>query len=255
VARLSSRDVAAMLDIVHEGIDSTSSESFPRVVLVALARLIPSDALLGYQRVDVSSGCALLERVEIVGQEVPPSVAEASRASALARQDPLRDPLRARERRVLNLSSMLTRRQLRRLGFYQEVWRPLGIDDCLRVWLPASNGFAEVIFLERSKRDYSDRDRTILALLRPHLIRVRAKAAARRRARCAPGLTVREGEILALVAEGKTNLQIARLLYVSPHTVRKHVENIFDKLDVRTRTEAAAWLTSNGQNPRAVDEP
>ena len=118
-----------------------------------------------------------------------------------------------------------------------------------------SDGFAEVIFLERSKRDYADRDRTILALLRPHLIRLRAKATARQRARCAPGLTVREGEILALLAEGKTNPQIARVLYVSPHTVRKHVENIFDKLDVRTRTEAAAWLTSNGRNLRAVDEP
>jgi DNA-binding CsgD family transcriptional regulator len=58
------------------------------------------------------------------------------------------------------------------------------------------------------------------------------------------GLTSREAEVLGWIARGKTNGDIARLLFISPHTVRKHVENIFEKLDVHTRTAAAAHARS-----------
>ena len=51
-------------------------------------------------------------------------------------------------------------------------------------------------------------------------------------------LTPREQEILAWVAEGKTNPEIAEILWVSTSTVRKHLENIYAKLGVHTRTAA-----------------
>ena len=54
------------------------------------------------------------------------------------------------------------------------------------------------------------------------------------------GLTEREVEVLGWVARGKTNSEIAATLFISPLTVRKHLENIFEKLGVRTRTAAAA---------------
>jgi DNA-binding CsgD family transcriptional regulator len=54
------------------------------------------------------------------------------------------------------------------------------------------------------------------------------------------GLTDREAEILAWVARGKTNQEIAALLVVSPHTVRKHLEHAFQKLRVHTRAAAVA---------------
>lgn len=54
-----------------------------------------------------------------------------------------------------------------------------------------------------------------------------------------PILTRREQEILALIAEGKTNQEIAQLLYIAPGTVRVHVHAILQKLDVRDRTQAA----------------
>ncbi|MGH3131736.1 MAG: helix-turn-helix transcriptional regulator [Gaiellaceae bacterium] len=54
------------------------------------------------------------------------------------------------------------------------------------------------------------------------------------------GLTQREQEVLALVAEGHTNKQIAVRIDVLPSTVKKHLERIYDKLGVRTRTAAAA---------------
>jgi DNA-binding CsgD family transcriptional regulator len=57
-----------------------------------------------------------------------------------------------------------------------------------------------------------------------------------------PGLTAREQEILDLVAEGRTNAEIAERLWVSPATVRKHLENVYAKLGVHTRTAAAAFV-------------
>jgi two-component system NarL family response regulator len=55
----------------------------------------------------------------------------------------------------------------------------------------------------------------------------------------APALTRREQEILALIADGKTNQEIAQMLYIAPGTVRVHVHAILQKLDVRDRTQAA----------------
>lgn len=52
-------------------------------------------------------------------------------------------------------------------------------------------------------------------------------------------LTRREQEILALIASGKTNSEIAQLLYIAPGTVRVHVHTILQKLEVQDRTQAA----------------
>jgi DNA-binding CsgD family transcriptional regulator len=54
------------------------------------------------------------------------------------------------------------------------------------------------------------------------------------------GLSRREREVLALVAEGMTNAEIAALIWVSPRTVKKHLEGVYEKLGVHTRTAAAA---------------
>lgn len=54
-----------------------------------------------------------------------------------------------------------------------------------------------------------------------------------------PSLTARELEVLALVAQGQTNREVARSLTVSPATVKRHVENILGKMGVVDRTEAA----------------
>jgi DNA-binding NarL/FixJ family response regulator len=62
-----------------------------------------------------------------------------------------------------------------------------------------------------------------------------------------PGaLTKREVEILRLVAEGHTNAQMARMLWVTEQTVKFHLSNIYRKLDVANRTEASRWAQLNG---------
>ncbi len=63
------------------------------------------------------------------------------------------------------------------------------------------------------------------------------------------GLSGRESEVLALVALGHTNAEIARLLSVSAGTVKRHLENLYGKLGVHTRTAAAAAAWAEAEAP------
>lgn len=59
-------------------------------------------------------------------------------------------------------------------------------------------------------------------------------------------LTRREREILRLVAEGHSNAKLAKMLWVTEQTVKFHLSNVYRKLDVSNRTEAARWAQLNG---------
>ena len=76
-------------------------------------------------------------------------------------------------------------------------------------------------------------------------MRPRAKAAPRPD-RHPQGLTRREREILALVVEGMPNAKIAETLWITEQTVKFHLSNIYRKLRVVNRTEAARWAHVNG---------
>jgi len=94
--------------------------------------------------------------------------------------------------------------------------------------------------------DFSDREHMLLTLLRPHLAELDR---AQRAKRVQSLLTVRQTELLKYVARGMTNRQIARQLYISEGTVRRHLENIYGRLGVTSRTAAAAYATSKHQTP------
>ena len=66
------------------------------------------------------------------------------------------------------------------------------------------------------------------------------------------GLSRREAEVLAWVAQGKTNGEIGIILGISPRTVGKHLEQIFHTLGVETRTAAALMATSAPPSQRDV---
>ncbi|TMU97835.1 response regulator transcription factor [Streptomyces sp. DASNCL29] len=59
-------------------------------------------------------------------------------------------------------------------------------------------------------------------------------------------LTEREREVLALIADGRSNREIARALVLSEKTVKTHVSNILMKLDLADRTQAALWAVRHG---------
>lgn len=64
-------------------------------------------------------------------------------------------------------------------------------------------------------------------------------------------LTDREFDVLERIAQGDSNKLIARHFDLSPHTVKRHVANILDKLDLRTRGQAAAWLHARERGDRS----
>lgn len=109
------------------------------------------------------------------------------------------------------------------------------------------------VVLNRRGRDFDERDRERLDLLRPHLaflyrLARRATASASGDATAVPlpampepsppGLTLRESEVMHWLARGKTDAEIAALLSISPRTVQKHLEHVYVKLGVETRTAA-----------------
>lgn len=65
----------------------------------------------------------------------------------------------------------------------------------------------------------------------------------------AAGLTERETEILELIASGMSNKLIARRLDISEGTVKVHVKHLLKKLNLRSRLEAAVWVTSGRSKP------
>ena len=68
-----------------------------------------------------------------------------------------------------------------------------------------------------------------------------------------PRLTKREIQILQLVAEGHSNSQLAKMLWVTEQTVKFHLSNIYRKLDVGNRTEASRWAQLHGLLPTVAE--
>ena len=63
------------------------------------------------------------------------------------------------------------------------------------------------------------------------------------------GLSEREAEILALITQGMSNADVARLTYLSPNTVKSYIRTIYRKLGVSSRTQAVLWGVNHGFTP------
>jgi DNA-binding CsgD family transcriptional regulator len=148
-------------------------------------------------------------------------------------------------RSVFQVSDFYSVREWHSTGMYSDSARPQGFEHLIEVCLPepsasqAGPGRIARLFLVRGPGiEFSERDRSVLTLLRPHLHQ--AYRDAERRRRPVPDLTPRQWELLHLIASGRTNIQVARQLGLSEGTVRTHLENIYARLDVCTRTAAVA---------------
>jgi DNA-binding CsgD family transcriptional regulator len=146
-------------------------------------------------------------------------------------------------RAVVKTSDFYSMRQWHSTGMYVDCIRPQGIEHHLMVALPEfpeqatqAGRYLRLVLHRGPGPEFSERDRALLVLLRPHLYQ--ACLDAERRRHPAPRLTPRQNELLRLLAAGHTNSQIARRLGISEGTVRTHLENIYGKLGVSSRTAA-----------------
>jgi DNA-binding CsgD family transcriptional regulator len=147
-------------------------------------------------------------------------------------------------RTVVRIGDFYSSRQWHSVGMYTDLYRPKGLEHELMMSLPLTPGRRAPapgrtlrMFLFRGPgRDFSEADHALLTLLRPHLQQAYLDAEARRRP--VPELTPRQWQLMDLLAGGGTNAQIARRLGISEATVRKHLENIYRRLDVSSRAAA-----------------
>ena len=156
--------------------------------------------------------------------------------------------IRERDLEAVRMSDVISRRRFRELPVYREYFRLGGIEHFLDLGLPerAACQRSLILFRAGGDPDFSERDRALLEVLRRHLYSLERHAALRRQLAAEQGgandprLTAREREIVGLVAEGKTNAEIAAQLWVAPSTVKKHREHVYSKLGVGRRAAVAA---------------
>lgn len=142
---------------------------------------------------------------------------------------------------VTSVGDFYSTREWHATPMYQEYFRPQGVEHELMAVLPDGPGRTLRLLCFRGRgRDFGERERFLLRLLRPHV--AEAYRVALRRRSGATGLTSRQVQILDLVRAGLTNRQIARRTGLSEGTVRTHLNNIYARLDVSSRTAAVTRL-------------
>jgi DNA-binding CsgD family transcriptional regulator len=156
---------------------------------------------------------------------------------------------------ALKISDFLSQRRFQRLGLYAEFFRRIPVEHQIAISMPGSDGEVIGITLNRGRGDFTETDRAVLGLLRGPLMAALQRGRNRELAHSALSttapatlavLTDREMQVLELVALGRTNAAIAHALEVSPRTIAKHLEHIYRKLGVASRTAAAVRSAAAG---------
>jgi DNA-binding CsgD family transcriptional regulator len=148
--------------------------------------------------------------------------------------------------RAIRISDAMSQRQYRALPIYRLIGRSRRIEYAMDYWMGGFGGPVRGLRFDNAAHDFSDRTRDAVELLGRHLRTVLARDDPGLLPAWNPFLTPREAEIVALVRGGRTNREIGLELAISPHTVRKHLENAFARIGVHSRAEAVAWTYRNG---------
>ena len=236
-------DLRRVLDVIDAGSHAPPMPGrLPHEALAALAALLPADSI-AFADMDVAT-CTHYAEDYLEGATttfLPSPATEPDHPFWKHYPDSLlcSYPTRTGDDRTVTLrSDFYSTREWIRTPMYADVIRGSGLNFELMCCLPGAGVRSRrLLFFRSGSRDFSERDRFVMALLRPHLAEMLGN---RRPVVGAPILTVRQVELMRLVAAGYTNAEIAVALYLSPHTVRKHLENIFDRLGVTSRTAAVA---------------
>jgi DNA-binding CsgD family transcriptional regulator len=239
---ISERDLRRLLDVVSPEAVASPGRDLPGQVLRGLAELIPCAAVSFFVMDPHRAEIRTMQEVAL--QELPADDEESDALffeaywECVACSAP---ELLGRDAHVSTWHDFYTDREFARLLMAQ-YFRRMGIWHELLVRLPPSGGLERRLMLTRDSSDvpFDERDRMLLTLLRPHLVNLHDRVEAE--SRTVPVLTARQQELLRRVARGETNRQVARDLGISEGTVRKHLENIYARLDVHSRVEALALV-------------
>jgi DNA-binding CsgD family transcriptional regulator len=241
---LRTRDLRAALEFVETAWALAADRPFSPETLSALNELIPCDCL-AYCDVDRVHRHAL----EYVGTDEDAVGEEMELFWRIVDEHPLcRHQQAYADFSARRLSDVVSGPRFLNSRVYAEWFRPSGLHAELEVGVARSRTQTRNFVLNRAHGDFSVRERDLLELLRPHLRRIHEMTQLRRAAEASEPddrdrLTAREAEILELVAAGLTNAAIAERLWVSPGTVKKHLENVYAKLGVANRAAAVVRIT------------
>lgn len=243
------RRVLAVLDVAYEA-SASAPVPFPLPTLTALSDLIPAEEVSYFElrRAGRTPGATAAERDQSVVAHSTTGIEEiAGLAEALAafgHENPVSAVLSGfgpAHGPVLQ-SRVIDRPNLERLDFYDAFLRPARIHDVLKVWLTSPAETVACISFERAERDFTERDVVLLRILQTHLDAIHTASMVRSAAGLSEELkfTPRQAEVLVWAARGKRDEEIAELLCISPATVRKHLKNVYEQLEVHSRAEAVA---------------
>ena len=238
VETLSAADLRGVLGFLEVAGEVDDVDPFPVSVLAALRRLIPAD-VVSYGKLDGKGGRLAGGRPlgGHAGRDGPdPGISDAHLRFTHQLPHP---PWAPSAGAAARWSDLLSRPRLHCLDVYAEVGKPLNAEYELELWLLTPEGVVGGFAFDRCERDFTERDLHVLDTLRPHLVQLWRNAGLRTPA-AAGLLTPREHEVLAWVARGKTNREIAAVLYLAPGTIGKHLDNVYAKLGVGSRAAAVA---------------
>jgi DNA-binding CsgD family transcriptional regulator len=244
-SQLSSSDLRATLDVLNTfGEASETGAAFARHGVTRLQRLVSSDLVTlsicdldGGHRTVVSNlpGAISKREIEVFDRYFydHPLVQQHGRNPGAV---------------TLRINDVLQEHQFQRTPLFNDYYRPIRIDHAMAVPIHVDRNLLVSFVFNRSKRDFSDRERACMELIRPHLGNFYRLTRALDSARSAPivrngsapelRLSTREREVMHWLAGGKTDRDIGEILGISPRTVHKHLQRIYEKLGVETRTAA-----------------
>ncbi|AJT68273.1 helix-turn-helix transcriptional regulator [Streptomyces chattanoogensis] len=237
-AEVGLRRIFAVVDLL---IDAVDEETLVPALLPVLLRAVPGDSIVWTPRPDPAHR-PLTHPADLLSGDAWDAFARDAPADPLVAHTTFGpgDPMRR--------STLQTDRAFHSLAAYTDVYRPVGAERQLAMSFPG--GYVDALprsiclAVNRSGPDFTDNDVFAAALLRTRLTRVLNRLAPPAPTPAPGQVTRRESAVLALLAHGLTNQQIARRLAISPRTVDKHLEHAYAKLRVGGRVEAAnAWLT------------
>jgi DNA-binding CsgD family transcriptional regulator len=237
-------------------------ESYAERAFAFLARIVPAE-FIAFGSLDVRT-----QRLDIGFDKPVAAFAQAMEAfgSLMGNYPLFRWDAGVNGGRPFCRSDFFSGRQFRELDIFAEVYAVLGIDNHCAVHVPC--GPREVAFFGIERKggpDFSLEERELLQVAQVHLGNARDLAWTRAEAGsrgASPelltraGLAPREADVLALLADGKANGEIASALNLQINTVKGYVKGIFGKIGVPNRLAAALWALrfSRMQEARGAQE-